>query len=90
MCGRVPFDGADEEALTVTITAGELTFKERAWANISDQAKNLIQRLLKVNPTERYDASEALRHPWITVHAVVNTGFELGSAHPSRVCDVGL
>jgi serine/threonine protein kinase len=31
----------------------------------TDEVKNLISKLLTVNPKERLTAEEALRHPWL-------------------------
>lgn len=33
---------------------------------VSKEAKDLLQKMLVVDPTQRYSASEALDHPWIT------------------------
>jgi len=35
------------------------------WENTSDGAKDLIKKLLVINPTERFTATQALNHPWI-------------------------
>jgi serine/threonine protein kinase len=35
------------------------------WAGISESAKNLVTRLLTVDPQERITVTEALQHPWI-------------------------
>lgn len=32
---------------------------------VSDEAKNLLQRMLAVNPSERISTAEVLKHPWI-------------------------
>ena len=34
--------------------------------NISFMAKNLIMKLLEINPSWRYSSNKAIRHPWIT------------------------
>ena len=36
------------------------------WNNISDEAKDLIRKMLIVDPAKRWSASECLKHPWIT------------------------
>nr|XP_054774808.1 serine/threonine-protein kinase 33-like [Lytechinus pictus] len=66
MCGEPPFTGQDEESLYDSIRKGDLDFSTNAWKRISDEAKNAIQGLLKVDPAHRLTASELLDHPWIT------------------------
>jgi calcium-dependent protein kinase len=36
------------------------------WKKISKDAKDLVQKMLVVDPTVRLSASECLMHPWIT------------------------
>ncbi|KAI3390011.1 hypothetical protein SNEBB_007600 [Seison nebaliae] len=38
---------------------------ERIWLTVSTSAKNLLQRMLTHNPSERISAETALKHPWI-------------------------
>lgn len=37
------------------------------WDTVTVEAKNLINSMLTVNPAKRITASEALKHPWISV-----------------------
>lgn len=37
-----------------------------AWKKITTEAKDLIGKMLKVDPNQRWSASECLLHPWIT------------------------
>jgi len=36
------------------------------WDNVSDEAKDLIHRILVKDPKERLKADEILQHPWMT------------------------
>jgi serine/threonine protein kinase len=36
------------------------------WNKISLDAKDLISKLLTIDPNQRVSASEALLHPWVT------------------------
>jgi serine/threonine protein kinase len=47
------------------IKAGDFRFDNENWANVSQDAKDLITSLLKVNPDERLSASQALKSKWI-------------------------
>jgi serine/threonine protein kinase len=37
------------------------------WTKISDYAKDLINKLLTIDPSKRPSAGEALRHPWLLI-----------------------
>ena len=39
------------------------------WKKISAEAKDLLVKMLKVDPGVRWSASECLLHPWITGQA---------------------
>jgi len=36
----------------------------RIWLNVSESAKDLIQKMLTYNPEKRISAAEAYTHPW--------------------------
>jgi serine/threonine protein kinase len=38
---------------------------EPEWADVSDEAKDLVSKLLNYNPAERISAMDALQHPWL-------------------------
>ncbi len=45
--------------------SGPLPFRESDWENFDFfMLKNLIERCLKMNPSERITSVEALKHPW--------------------------
>ena len=37
---------------------------DEIWEEVSDEGKDLIEGLLKINPEERMSLKEALNHPW--------------------------
>jgi len=45
--------------------------KSRQWTFISDDAKDLIHRMLELDQDHRITIDEVLRHPWIKVGIVV-------------------
>nr|CAB3236351.1 serine/threonine-protein kinase DCLK1 [Phallusia mammillata] len=67
LCGFPPFRSLerDQEELFEIIQLGEYEFLSPYWDNISDAAKDLIQRLLVVDTKRRYTAEQVLAHPWI-------------------------
>eukprot|EP00191_Tetraselmis_sp_GSL018_P015273 CAMPEP_0177589292 /NCGR_PEP_ID=MMETSP0419_2-20121207/6719_1 /TAXON_ID=582737 /ORGANISM="Tetraselmis sp., Strain GSL018" /LENGTH=250 /DNA_ID=CAMNT_0019079623 /DNA_START=700 /DNA_END=1453 /DNA_ORIENTATION=- len=46
------------------ILNGEFTFRDPVWELISQEAKDLITKLLTVDPERRLSADEALKHQW--------------------------
>ena len=62
--GKHPFyiKGDNNRKIAEKIKKGKIKFYE----NICPMAKHLILKLLEPNPCWRYNASKALKHPWIT------------------------
>ncbi|XP_066547127.1 serine/threonine-protein kinase DCLK3 [Amia ocellicauda] len=67
LCGFPPFRSLerDQEELFEIIQLGEYEFLPPYWDNISDGSKDLISKLLQVDPEKRYTAAQALQHPWV-------------------------
>jgi serine/threonine protein kinase len=57
--------GKDLKFLFRKIRAGDYTFHESQWKNVSPAAKRLIAKLLTVNPAHRYTAKDALQSDWM-------------------------
>ncbi|KAI8994980.1 kinase-like domain-containing protein [Pilobolus umbonatus] len=66
LSGYTPFWGEDQASLFESIMSGQYEYDEEYWADISLSAKDLVDRLLTFNPSDRITAEEALKHPWIT------------------------
>lgn len=61
-----PFYDESEPALFRKIKKGTFSFDDPAWDDISDPAKDIIKKLLTVDPKARLSASACLEHPWMT------------------------
>ncbi|XP_020522501.1 SNF1-related protein kinase catalytic subunit alpha KIN10 isoform X3 [Amborella trichopoda] len=64
LCGSLPFDDENTAILYKKIKAGEYTIP----SHLSSEAKNLIQRMLEVEPLRRITIPEILCHPWFDPH----------------------
>lgn len=67
LCGYPPFYNENDGRLFDSIMAGQYEFHSPYWDNISNQAKDLIRKLLVVSPKERLTAPEAALHEWFKV-----------------------
>jgi len=65
LCGYPPFFGETDAEVLSKVRLGNFSFNAQDWKNISEDAKNLIRMLLKMNPRDRYTAEQALNHEWI-------------------------
>ena len=43
---------------------GKYNLDDDCWENVSDEAKDLISKLLKTDPKARISLEEAISHPW--------------------------
>jgi calcium/calmodulin-dependent protein kinase I len=67
LCGFPPFYDENNAALFASIKRGIFDFPSPYWDGISDVAKDLICRLLVVDPKKRYTAEQVLNHSWVSV-----------------------
>lgn len=69
LCGYPPFFGESDAEVLSKVRLGNFSFHQADWKNVSEDAKNLIRMLLKMNPRDRYTAEQALNHDWIAKKA---------------------
>jgi serine/threonine protein kinase len=58
---RLPFSGSTQQAVLRSIQQGFFVMPE----SFSEDLKDLIRKMLEVNPTKRYKIEEILAHPWL-------------------------
>ena len=66
LCGEPPFQGETEEEIFANIKKGKISYSNPEFSNVSDNCKDLINKLLEPNKKNRIKASDALRHPFFT------------------------
>ncbi|RXN00823.1 Serine/threonine-protein kinase H1 [Acipenser ruthenus] len=69
LSGSMPFEDENRTRLYRMILKGKYSFVGDPWPSISNLAKDYINRLLTVDPSERMTATQALKHPWIVTMA---------------------
>ncbi|KAI9285682.1 kinase-like domain-containing protein [Umbelopsis sp. AD052] len=66
LCGYPPFY-ADASVPAQAIRSGQFTFVEADWKNVTKEAKDLVSRLMTVDPAKRITVTEAMFHNWLTM-----------------------
>ena len=65
--GRPPFDGKTNREIMDKIKLGKYSTNDKRWNKASNEVKDLINKLLVIEPNKRLTAFEALKHPWFNV-----------------------
>jgi calcium-dependent protein kinase len=66
LTGYPPFHGGKKEMM-MKIKAGKPDWSHQSrWKNVTQDARDFIEKLLVKESSDRMDASAALRHPWLT------------------------
>lgn len=65
LSGKPPFGGKANKEIIENVLTGSYNYSNPVWDNISDSAKDLIDKLLNKQADERLTAEEAYNHPWL-------------------------
>ncbi|XP_032880926.1 ribosomal protein S6 kinase alpha-2 isoform X2 [Amblyraja radiata] len=68
LAGFTPFaNGPDDtpEEILARIGSGKYALTGGNWDTISDAAKDMVSKMLHVDPHQRHTAAQVLQHPWI-------------------------
>uniref|UniRef100_A0A4W6FK32 Checkpoint kinase 2 n=1 Tax=Lates calcarifer TaxID=8187 RepID=A0A4W6FK32_LATCA len=78
--GYPPFhESFGRQSVRDQIIRGEFTMVQSKWRHVSDQAKDVVRKLLVVDPSQRMSIEEALQHPWLQVTILHSTAVILHS-----------
>ncbi|XP_044290939.1 ribosomal protein S6 kinase alpha-1 isoform X2 [Varanus komodoensis] len=69
LAGYTPFaNGPNDtpEEILIRIGGGKFSLRGGNWDTVSDAAKDLVSKMLHVDPHQRLTARQVLQHPWIT------------------------
>jgi serine/threonine protein kinase len=65
LCGRPPFNSKSNREVLERTARGQYSMVGAEWDEISEEAKDLVRKMLMVNPDDRYSCEQILQHPWI-------------------------
>lgn len=65
LCGKPPFGGKTNKDIINNVLNSTYSMKNEIWTTVSDDAKDLIGKLLERSADMRLTAQEAFDHPWI-------------------------
>ena len=67
LCGYPPFEGDNNKEIFKRVLQQKLEFDPEDWDIISDEAKDLISKMLVKEPTKRITVIDCLNHPWFEI-----------------------
>ncbi|KAL7671737.1 hypothetical protein ACOME3_006640 [Neoechinorhynchus agilis] len=76
LSGTPPFWHRKQHILLRQIMEANYSFSNLVWDEISTTAKEIVSRLLEIDPQKRLTAEEALAHQWFTLDVATRQGFD--------------
>lgn len=75
LSGNSPFGSESSEVVKLNIKKGRYDLESHAWREVSTEAKDLVKKLLIVDPDQRLSAHQALNHSWVQSGSMHNDEF---------------
>jgi len=66
LSGKPPFDGETDKEIWKKVRDGKYSFSAEEWDDVSEEAKDLIKKLMTYDPKKRISWADALNHPWFS------------------------
>lgn len=78
LCGKPPFYGDSDKEILFYVEKGQpdkrriiyLLILADEWRVISQEANNLIDLMLKLDPSKRISVADAIKHPWLQKYLI--------------------
>ncbi|GAV57294.1 Pkinase domain-containing protein/EF_hand_5 domain-containing protein [Cephalotus follicularis] len=84
LCGVPPFWAETEQGVAQAIIRSVIDFKRDPWPKVSENAKELVKKMLNPDPKQRLTAQQVLDHPWLQ-HAKKAPNVSLGETVKARL-----
>jgi len=75
--GRPLFSALNYQDLLEKNRKGVIKYSGTSWSKISGKARDMLHRILEVNPTKRYNLGQAIEHPWLAAELSSQERIEL-------------
>lgn len=69
---HLPFDSNDDKEIGRKTISQEINFNHSVWNGVSEEAKDLVFKLLKKKKEERLNIRDTLDHPWFNSHSEIS------------------
>ena len=76
LSGKIPFAGDNETEIIKSIMNKKVSFDSSFFNNVSEEAKDLIEKCLVYHKSKRLNAKEALSHPFFKIDIDLNNFFQ--------------
>lgn len=73
LCGYPPFNGPNDKIIFQSVLDGKFTFPEEDWSGVSNQAKNLMKKMLVHDFNKRQTAGECMTDDWFKLKISATT-----------------
>jgi calcium-dependent protein kinase len=70
LSGKPPFYGKTDAEILERVSKGSYSMNSIEWTSISSSAKNLIRKMLQLNPDKRPSAHECLEDEWVVTNSL--------------------
>ncbi|XP_062540823.1 ribosomal protein S6 kinase alpha-5 [Armigeres subalbatus] len=97
LCGQAPFtprqffghtnlasSAKQMEIIMDKIRRGSFDLAASAWENVSEEAKDLVKRLLTVDPDRRITMEQLLVHEWLDLNRTAGVRRQLKTTYPNQ------
>ena len=88
LTGKPPFGGINDEEILLKVKKGKFDLAKYPWGVISNEAKDLIKKLIEVDPTKRLSAEDALQHPWFELTKLKAVDNMVNTIDPNRAINL--
>lgn len=67
LSGRPPFQSKSNRDILEKSARGDYSMEGKEWEGVSEEAKDLVRKMLIVDPEKRIKCEEILAHPWLKI-----------------------